>query len=63
MGLHWTEIEWAYKVIEGRHCVGTAGNLDCLSDRLIEVNQWTYDGEEAKEIAKWIVEKHNEMVR
>lgn len=60
---NWQEYEWEYRVFEGRHCIGMAGNLDCLSDCLVEVSQFTYDGEEAKEIAEWIVKTHNDMVK
>lgn len=60
--MDWREYEWQYEVIEGRHCIGMAGNLDCLEDALIEVSRFGYNGQEAKEIAEWVVSEHNRMI-
>jgi len=61
--IDWRTYRWQYKIIGGQHCIGMEGNLDTSYDALINVGQLTPDGQEAEEIAKWIVQEHNKMVK
>jgi len=66
--IDWKSYRWEYKKLldpddREMHCIGMEGNLDCIWDAEIVVNRLTSDGKEAEEIAKWIVEEHNKLVK
>lgn len=50
---------WEAKIIDGLWRVGMKGNLDTVHDAVITVHRHTSDGQEAEDIASWIVEKYN----